>query len=105
MGQDTLIEKENMLQNNGGFCSRERWTLYSYIWEMNSKIYYTNGQDEFLDTGLFLAVVYFFNFLSYWFHDAVTLYNYSLLLRSIRVFMDLKNDIHRSLKASVNIDF
>ena len=24
------------------------------------------------------------------------LYNYSLLLRSIRVFMDLKNDIHRS---------
>jgi hypothetical protein len=32
----------------------------------------------------------------------LTLYNYSLLLRSIRVFMDLKNDI---LKASVNIDF
>ena len=30
------------------------------------------------------------------------LYNYSLLLRSIRVFIDLKNDI---LKASVNIDF
>ena len=25
------------------------------------------------------------------------LYNYSLLLRSIQVFMDLKNDIHRSL--------
>jgi hypothetical protein len=25
------------------------------------------------------------------------LYNYSLLLRSIRVFMDLKIDIHRSL--------
>jgi hypothetical protein len=25
------------------------------------------------------------------------LYNYSLLLRSIRVFMGLKNDIHRSL--------
>ena len=27
----------------------------------------------------------------------IILYNYSLLLRSIRVFMDLKNDIHRSL--------
>jgi hypothetical protein len=27
----------------------------------------------------------------------ITLYNYSLLLRSIQVFMDLKNDIHRSL--------
>ena len=26
----------------------------------------------------------------------VILYNYNLLLRSIRVFMDLKNDIHRS---------
>jgi hypothetical protein len=25
------------------------------------------------------------------------LYNYSLLLRSMRVFMDLKNDIHQSL--------
>jgi len=25
------------------------------------------------------------------------LYNYSLLLRSIQVFMDLKNDIHQSL--------
>ena len=34
------------------------------------------------------------------------LYNNSLLLRSIRVFMDLKNNIHRSLyKAEVNIDF
>jgi hypothetical protein len=35
----------------------------------------------------------------------ITLYNYSLLLRSMRVFMDLKNDIHRSLEAEVNIDF
>ena len=25
------------------------------------------------------------------------LYNYSLLLRSIQVFMDLKNDIHRGI--------
>jgi hypothetical protein len=39
MGQDTLIEKENMLQNNGGLCSRERWPLYSYIIEINLKIY------------------------------------------------------------------
>jgi hypothetical protein len=31
MGQNTLIEKENMLQNKGGFCSREMWALYSYI--------------------------------------------------------------------------
>ena len=23
-----LIEKENMLQNKGGFCSREMWALY-----------------------------------------------------------------------------
>ena len=30
---------------------------------------------------------------------------YSLLLRSIRLFMDLKNDIHRSLQTEVNIDF
>ena len=28
---------------------------------------------------------------------SVIIYNYSLLLRSIHVFMDLKNDIHRSL--------
>jgi hypothetical protein len=35
----------------------------------------------------------------------VIIYNYSLLLRSIRVFMDLKNDIHRSLYAEMNIDF
>ena len=27
----------------------------------------------------------------------IIIYNYSLLLRSIRVFMDLKNDIHLSL--------
>ena len=60
MGQDTLIEKENMLQNNGGFCSRERWPLYSYIIEINLKTYYTNGRHEFLDTGLLLAVVYLF---------------------------------------------
>jgi hypothetical protein len=53
MGQDTLIEKENMLQNNGGLCSRERWPLYSYIIEINLKIYYTNGRHEFLDTGFF----------------------------------------------------
>jgi len=66
MGQDTLIVKENMLQNNGGLCSRERWPLYSYIWEINLKIYYTNRQHDFLDTGLLLAVVYLFYFLSYW---------------------------------------
>ena len=29
--------------------------------------------------------------------QAAILYNYSLLLRSMQVFMDLKNDIHRSL--------
>jgi hypothetical protein len=28
MGQNTLIEKENMLQNKGGFCSNEIWALY-----------------------------------------------------------------------------
>jgi hypothetical protein len=32
MGQDTLIEKENMLQNDEGFCSRERWR-YIVIYE------------------------------------------------------------------------
>jgi hypothetical protein len=58
MGQDTLIEKENMLQNNGGFCSRERWPLYSYIREINSKIYYTNGQHEFLDTAVYLFLFF-----------------------------------------------
>ena len=31
------------------------------------------------------------------FTKMLILYNYSLLLRSIQVFMDLKNDIHRSL--------
>ena len=37
-------------------------------------------------------------FFLYKFNGAIfILYNYSLLLRSIRVFMDLKNDIHRSL--------
>ena len=32
-------------------------------------------------------------------HDTVRyiIYNYSLSLRSMQVFMDLKNDIHRSL--------
>jgi hypothetical protein len=29
--------------------------------------------------------------------DLISLYNYSLLLRSMRVFMDIKNNIHRGL--------
>ena len=35
--------------------------------------------------------------LHYTFISFLIIYNYSLLLMSMQVFMDLKNDIHRSL--------